>query len=308
MKRIILTLLLVTWQANLLSSIPLYFCTAANSRYFPHLVHLIGSIHATNFDHLAEIAIFDLGLTTQQKDFLNTIQKISIYAIEKTNPDMFKEFNTGGRTVPGWYSWKPVCIKQALDMFPYILWIDAGTTVLKPLDPLFYYIAVNGYFLCTMGDEQHQDGKFVHDVRWCSTQHIIKTFNLDAPENQWILDQEVTMGGIIGACRQSSFYNEFVLPIYQMTFDIKNFQDDGTTPNGFGTGRHDQPIYSALSRLKGMHIFVQDATQQIPMMLTIADHTFPFYVTWNPKFVSEKTSLFSSRRYILNFTQHIKYK
>ena len=55
-----------------------YFCTACDSRYFDNLLNLIGSIHAVSFKQLGEIAIFDLGLTDEQKDHLYSIQKDSV--------------------------------------------------------------------------------------------------------------------------------------------------------------------------------------------------------------------------------------
>src|SRR5439155_21284257 len=50
-----------------------YFCTAADSSYFTHLLNLIGSIHKISFDQLGEIAVFDLGLHQEQVEELNKI-------------------------------------------------------------------------------------------------------------------------------------------------------------------------------------------------------------------------------------------
>ena len=37
-----------------------YYCTAANANYFPRLLNLIGSIHATNYEHLDTLTLMDL--------------------------------------------------------------------------------------------------------------------------------------------------------------------------------------------------------------------------------------------------------
>src|SRR5581483_6484807 len=145
----------------------MYFCTAANARYFDHLLNLIGSIHWTHYFDLEKIAVFDLGLTQEQRDYLNTIEKIEICTIEKVHPDIIKDFYVGwgDRHVPGWYAWKPVVIWQSLKKFPYVLWLDAGTTLKKEISALFRHIKQNGYFLATIGDEYHT-------VEWGMTKYV----------------------------------------------------------------------------------------------------------------------------------------
>lgn len=83
----------------------MYFCTTADERYFPLLINLIGSIHKVNFDELGEIAVFDLGFTEQQLDELHCIEKVRVYNVELTHPDLLKP---NSRLKRGWYAWKPV--------------------------------------------------------------------------------------------------------------------------------------------------------------------------------------------------------
>src|SRR3990167_2993543 len=134
---IVIVALLISYTIcfSQIPNIPQYYCTAIDSNYFNLFLNLLGSIHHTNFEQLEEIAVFDLGLNANQIAYLNKVQKLKVYSLQPTNPDMLKPFRLHpemGKMVPGWYSWKYVAIKQALDMHPYVLWIDAGSTVLKP--------------------------------------------------------------------------------------------------------------------------------------------------------------------------------
>lgn len=81
---------------------PIYFCTAADSRYYWQALNLIGSIQKLHFKELGEIAVYNLGLTDEQRSTLNRIQKVKVYEVEKTNPDIITPFVTdsGGRRVP----------------------------------------------------------------------------------------------------------------------------------------------------------------------------------------------------------------
>jgi len=136
-----LAIVFIISNLSLYSSDPidLYFCTAANSTYFERVLNLIGCLHKVNFNEIGQIAVFDLGLTEKEKTKLKNIKKVAVYSVEKTNKDIITPLPTGQgkKLVLGYYSWKPVVIKQALDMFPYVLWLDAGTTIL--IDSLTHF-------------------------------------------------------------------------------------------------------------------------------------------------------------------------
>lgn len=284
-------------------SVPLYFCSGANSTYFPQLLNLIGSIHRINFETLQEIAVFDLGLNSNEIDHLKTIQKVTLHKLEQTNPDILTPFSR-----LGWFSWKPVAIKQALDRFPYVLWVDAGTVVLRPLDDLFAYIDHHGYFLSTIGDETIND-VVQHPLRYGATKNVIDTFDLNSPEKNWILSQELIMGGLLGVSRSKKIYNNFVMPLYTFAHDIKNFEDDGTTPNGYGTAMHDQTLITIQTYLNSLLFHRQDFTQERAIYLTINSQPVPFYITWHTNYVCDKTHIFNCRKgaHRFRFEDSIRY-
>ncbi len=310
-KKIIFIIIIIFSNSILkLSSVDMYFCTAADSKYFDYLVNLIGSIHKNNFDNLKEIAVFDIGMNKGELDHLSKIQKLKIYQVNLVHPDILKPFKTlnEGKMVPGWYAWKPVIIKQALDMFPQVLWIDSGSVVLKPLDDLFKHIKQNNYFLCTIGNAT-ENGRYRNPVEWQTTQYLRKKFQIDTPDKNWILQQEPINASFIGVSKEA--LADLVLPLYEFAKDLRNFEDDGTTPGGFGTSRHDQSILALHVYTKGLRFLKQDYTQNNPMLLKVDNQEVPFYITWDSESVSDKTHIFHSRfdlRYTTQYKQFVRYK
>lgn len=286
---------------------PLNFCTATDAKYFPCLLNLIGSIHKHNFNELGHIAIFDLGLTAEQKTTLTNIQKVGIYTIEKTNPDLLTPFNTRqwGKPVPGWYAWKPVAIKQAYDLFaddePF-LWIDAGTTVLKDLTNLFAHIDYNGYFFHNGSD-------------WClkkeTTKFVIDSFGLDLPARNWLLADNVfgLEAGLMGI--SPKIYRTVVLPMYELSKDLRFFADDGTVPGGFGNSRHDLTLFSILALWHTYKIFHHFENPRDDFYLEFNNKKVPFHIACNPWDRTPTTHIYCSRNdtdlnEYLPFIQHKK--
>ena len=225
----------------------MYFAMAADEKHFPWLLQLLGSIYRFNFDDIGAIAVFNLGFTPAQIDELNSIEKVTVYEVEQTNPSMFTYFKNRKweNYVRGWYSWKPVVIKQALDLFPYVLYLDSKIIVTQPLNNLFEHIRQNGYFLIDQ----------IHRVKILSTTHVINKFDLDNPKNRYLSDAISIAGGVQGLTRE--LYNDYIMPMFELSKDIKNFEDDGSAPNGLGHARCDQTlfsIYAAKLNLKVMRL------------------------------------------------------
>lgn len=242
----------------------MYFAIAADEQHFFLLIDLIGSIHKVNYDEVGQIAVFNLGLTSNQIAELNHIDKVYVYEVELTHPDLLTRFQVRpngalnnvqvngepNKMVRGWYAWKPVVIKQALDMFPHVLYLDSGFTIKNSLHQVFQHIQQNGYFLIDSPTS----------IKWMATRYIIEKFNLESPEKKFILDDNNhgISAGIQGLSRK--LYDSYVMPMYELSKDLNNFIDDGTTPDGFGTGRHDQPLFSmfaSLLNLKAIKCFSQ---------------------------------------------------
>lgn len=277
------------------SSDKMYFATSADEKHYSLLLNLIGSIHKIHFDDLGEIAVFNLGFAKHQLEHLKKIAKINVYNIEMTNPALLKPIHTGWKEVRGWFAWKPVAIKQALDIFPYILYIDSGAVILKPINDLFAYIKENNYFFKDCG----------HSIKWMTTKHVINKFNLLSAENTWILDAN-TFGleaGFQGLTRK--MYHNYVMPIYELTRDLRNFQDDGTCEGKKGAGREDQTLFSIQARLLNLNIHKRIGTS--PMMLSINGVQKPFYIANIESEISDLTQIYQCRwQKVQNYSAHTR--
>jgi len=263
----------------------MYFCTAADDKHFPILLNMIGSIHLHNFYDVEKILVYDLGLSEINKTQLQNIKKVELCEIEATNPDILTDIETGpNRKVKGLFSWKPVVIKDALDKCPYVLYLDSGTTVLKPLNDLFKHIEQNGYLLLDCGKS----------IRWMATKYVINKFDLESDDNRFLLDDDLLGidAGFQGVSRK--VYDEYVLPMYELSKDIKNFEDDGTSPNGWGMARHDQTLFSIQARKLKYNVQVHD-NDNIDCNLFVDGNNKKIHITHDPKRVTNNTVIFRSR-------------
>ena len=268
---------------------PMYFCATADDKHFPLLLNMIGSIFKHNEKELGQILIYNLGLNENNLSVLNKIEKVKVFEIERTNLQILTDIQTdNNRWVKGLFSWKPVIIKDALDKVPYVLYLDSGTTISKPLNNLFKHIIQNGYLLFDCG----------HSIEWMTTKYLIDKLNLNSEENKWLLDPKTTGidAGFQGMSRK--LYDSYVMPMYELSKDIRNFIDDKTCPNGWGCGRHDQTLYSILARQLNLHIEKHDVEG---CSLLVDNIKIPFNITHTLSKVNDSTDVFRSR---WNITQN----
>ena len=281
-----------------------YYCTPSDEKHYHMLKNLIGSIHNVDFANLEEIAVFDLGLNNKQIIELKNMQKVNVYQVEKTNPDILKYFVTSpnGRKARGYFAWKPVVIKQALDMFPYVLYLDSGTTVLKPLNNLFEYIKNNEYFLlsCTASPNCNISNRITKTV----LEQIISKLT---PEMQTKILDEKTIeidAGLQGLSRQ--MLNNYVLPMYNHSKNLDLFKDDGTAKFGYGAARHDQSLFSIHAHCLNLNIFPEGW-----LNILLNNKLESLHIHWNREDINANTSIYRSRGDI-NFqggkTKFIKFK
>lgn len=273
------------WGFNIADSIPMYFCTAADEKHYPLLINLIGSIHKFNYYDTVEIRVYDLGFTEQQKQELKNIKKVRLCELEITNPDILTNIQTApNRFVRGLFSWKPVLIKDSLDHSEYVLYVDAGTTIKSPLNNLFKHIKQNGYIFFDCG----------HSIKWMTTKYVIDKLDLESEKNKWILSDDVTGidGGFMGLSKRVC--GDMVLKMYEYSKDIDSFRDDGTCPNGFGTGRQDQTLFSILVQQNNFDILIHDR-DDVDCSLRVDSKKIPFHLTHRLDRVQSKTNIFRSR-------------
>lgn len=300
-KLIIITFFLLLMPSYNIAVIPqpyqqdMYFCIPADSNFFDSLLRLIGSIHCTNFEKTKEIAVFDLGLTKNQINFLKTIEKVSVHKVELTHPDLlkyFKKTKDAKLYVRGWYAWKPVVIKQALEMFPYVLYLDSKCCVLLPLDDIFEYIQAHDYLLV--------GNWFKYKIGEHCTKYVRNHFSLSSSKNNWILNANPIAAGIQGLSK--AVYKSYVIPIYELTKDLKYFEDDGSAPLGFGLARHDQTLFSIQARLLGF--------ETIPMNknCTLSTNGKTFNINISSPSCEKNAHIVCHYRGKINFLLSLKFK
>jgi hypothetical protein len=124
---------------------------------------------------------------------------------------------------------------HALQQFPYVLYIDSGVEVKCALDGFFVALLKRGHYLFDCGNE----------IEPMVTQHVKKLFDIEHMNDKKFLKNIGISAGIQGLTR--SMLEPYVKPMYEFAKDIRNFQDDGTAPGGFGAARHDQALFSILA-------------------------------------------------------------
>lgn len=217
---------------------PMNFVTVADTEHFPWVMILLKSI-AEHTKHVPSYAlVFDLGLKAEEIAAIESCGA-KVCAIERVHPDITKKFvvNSQGRLVRGWYAWKPVAMKQALEYFPYFLYIDAGRKLIGPVDEIFLTIFEEGYFFLDTG----------HTIRPTVTQKVKDMLHLDMPQNNWMLDELSIDAGVQGI--SEDVYEDYIKPLYTLAHRLEYFEDDGTAPWGFGGARHDQTLFSIQARM-----------------------------------------------------------
>lgn len=278
-------LFMMTFSTVSAEKIDHYYCTVADERHFPIVMSLIGSIHQVDFDELDEIAVFDIGLTEEQRETLGQIQKVKVCEIEKVHPDLCTYFTTTheGRTIRGWFAWKPVIFKQALERYPYFLYVDAGSLFLNSPGNLFKHIKQNGYFLITLAP---------HPIEERITEPVIeKVLPMFTQEQQKFLrspDAHMIDAGLQGISRQIEA--SYVSPMYKLAFDLTVFEDDGSAKHGFGQGRHDQTLFSLFANLLKFTLHPQGHC-----MLQVEGKAVPFHMHWDRSLITSQTCIYRSR-------------
>lgn len=220
------------------------FVTVSDTEHFPWAKNLIESILKYNYTKVSRIAVFDLGLLPSEINELKEMPFVEVHEIENINPDMRKKFavRTNERLARGWYSWKPVVLKQAFELFPDFLYLDSGIEVMSPLDDIFYEIKNAGYYLYDCP----------HLIFPVVTDRLVKLLELDRSENKWILEKNGISAGIIGLSQ--SMRDSFIMPVYEWASNIYHFEDNGTAPWGYGFARYEQAMLSVLAHKLGLKL------------------------------------------------------
>jgi hypothetical protein len=161
--------------------------SAADARYGNHLINLVGSIQRRSniFDR---VIVYDLGLSPLQRWLLDRTKGVEVRTVPPFTPHWRQ-----GRT---WKTW--IWAHPETDA---VVWLDAGITVLRPLDDFLAGIEERGYFVVSQGVPN----------RDCIPTDYYSLYNL--PES---IDDEVTIAaGILGFDTRGEFFSQVIVPTYE---------------------------------------------------------------------------------------------
>ena len=229
--------------------------TASDYSYIHKLISLIGSIH----HHCGPIPIdcYDLGLGPDCRSAVSGIEGLTIRDVDLVNPQCLTRLrlhDLGNEdTVPGLYTWKIALIKQVLEHGD-VMYLDAGTTVVRPLGPVFDTIRKEGCFLVKNGTIGHMATKAVRAVV-CDDRAILDAPGVDA--------------GVMGLRRD--LYDMMALPLYELARDIELFRDDGSAEGGPTCGLAEQSLFSIMAAKNGLPLNCTDTV--VHSRLAINDRT-----------------------------------
>jgi hypothetical protein len=213
------------------------FVTAADDAYFARVIGLIGSI-IKHVHSPYSISLYNLGLSTRNAAYLKQIPNVTVKEVEQANPHITQPYlkhKCHTSKVIGCYTWKPVVIKQEMELYDQVFWIDAGTNLMADFAPLWEHTKNKGYFFSG-----------INDIGWQCCKYVIDKLQL----SDELISKQAFCTAYVGLTK--AYYESFVLPCYEYAKDINLFFDDGTAGGGRTAGRHDQTILSVQAALIGL--------------------------------------------------------
>ena len=173
--------------------------TGADARYGYQLVNLIGSVRA-NSDVFDKVVAFDLGLEPAQRTLLADVRRVEVHTVPEFAPHWRQ-----GRTWKTWI-WTHVDADR-------LFWLDAGTTVLRTLQPALRQVDDHGYFVVSQG---HPVGESIpsdyYELYGFPREHA---------------SRDTIAAGILAFQVGSDFYDRVVVPAHE---DAVNGRSIGFSP------------------------------------------------------------------------------
>jgi hypothetical protein len=191
------------------------FATGADERYGYALLNLLGSV-AANGPRFERIVAYDLGLSPFQRRLLDAVRGVEV----RTVPPFAQHW-------AACFTWKPwIWTNLEADE---IVWLDAGTTVLRPLEPLLEEVRENGYFLVSQG----------HPLEWLVPTDYYELYGLPREAAR----EQAVAAGIIGFRVGSDFYDRVIVPTYEDCLRGRNlgFSPSESERLNYGLTRLDDP-------------------------------------------------------------------
>jgi hypothetical protein len=165
----------------------LVLASGADERYGHQLLNLIGSVKS-NADAFDAVVAFDLGLAPKQRELLDAARGVDV----RTVPPFVSHW-AQGRTWKTWI-WTNVEADE-------LVWLDAGLTVLRPIDELLEEIGKRGYFVVSQG----------HEIGDSIPTDYYELYGF--PRER--AGRDSVAAGIIGFARDGEFYERVIVPTFE---------------------------------------------------------------------------------------------
>lgn len=170
------------------------FASAADERYGYHVVNLIGSVQA-NSDLFDRIVVFDLGMNSHQRAWLNAAPAVEVREV----PAFVPHWNRG-------FTWKPWAWTHVDG--DAVVWVDAGATVLRSLDPMVARIRGQGFVLVSQGNA-------VSDI---VPRSYFELYGLPGE----FATRPYAAAGILGFRPGGAFFERVLIPTYEDCLEGRN--------------------------------------------------------------------------------------
>eukprot|EP00944_MAST-04C_sp_MAST-4C-sp1_P002950 g2950.t1 len=216
--------------------------TGANSGYFKQLKNLVGSIHV--WEPSLSIYVYDLGLTTDEKSKILKWRNCHIRSLKNLTtrvPEHVYDVST--------YAFKILIIQDMLLQFANVLYIDAGSVLLRPLDIVREQLQRKGYFFLPQTSDAFPwpNKKYHHP-------NTLKLVGCTDEKIMFIQNKSPTKGCVAtvqGWTRNGLITKMVFAPILKC-----NLQKPCITPNGSDRTNHlqDQTVLNAVLCSKGLDL------------------------------------------------------
>jgi hypothetical protein len=190
--------------------------SGADERYGNWLLNMLGSVQANSDGLFDQVVVYDLGLNPFQGRLVRGIRGVEV----RTVPPFVAHWRQG-------FTWKPwIWTHLEADI---LLWLDAGLTVLRRLDPIVEAIRRDGYFAVGQG----------HPVRSGTPSDYVDLYGLTDEQ----LDRTQIAAGIFGFATAHPFFDQVVVATYE---DCLRGRSLGYSPDeagrlNVGLGRETDP-------------------------------------------------------------------
>ncbi|XP_013391951.1 uncharacterized protein LOC106160006 [Lingula anatina] len=205
--------------------------TGSNSPFFfPGLKNLVGSVHKWSPDR--DIVVWDLGLSPEQVAEVKTWCRVTYrkFDFDKYPPHL-RNLHT--------YAWKPVIVKEMVDTYERVLWIDAGSHINDSMSTMDQLMWEDGYILI-----QGQDADttlFLHE-KMCLHLGLKKTSFKNKPS---------FAGGFNGWSNRPYLYQKLLIPWFTCALTQRCIAPEGAS---LANHRFDQSALTVISYSSGLDL------------------------------------------------------